>query len=133
MSLFSFLSISPQFAYQSSHIASEKWSHMGEGLKGTILHALDMVLGYFGAFCEFFAMKSCFQRPFSSISCIFNSSKHLPIAKKWQFQPEGVLTNCNLAKSDGKVFSQRLMLHNQKSNFLVNFSSFWYLWASYEY
>ena len=53
---FSFLSISPQFAYQSSHKASDMWSHMGEGLRGTILHALDMFLGYFGAFCEFFAV-----------------------------------------------------------------------------
>ena len=44
-SFFSFLSISPQFAYQSSHKASEMWSHMGQGLKGTILHSLDIVSG----------------------------------------------------------------------------------------
>ena len=33
----------------------------------------------------------------------------------------------------GRCFQQGLLLNYIKSNFLVNFSSFWYLRASYEY
>ena len=64
MSLFSFLSISPQFAYQSSHKASEMWSHMGEGLKGTILHALDMVFRLFWGFLWVFCNEKLFSKAF---------------------------------------------------------------------
>ena len=49
-------------------------------------------------------MKSCFEWPFSRISCILNLSKHLPTAKKLQIQLEVVLKNCNHAKSVGKEF-----------------------------
>ena len=72
-------------------------------------------------FCEFFAMRRRFQRPFCNISCIFNSSKHLPIAKKWQLQREGVLTNCNQAKSDGKVVSTKAFASSHKKQFIGQF------------
>ena len=48
MRLFNVLSISHQFAHKSSHKPSEMWSHMGEVLKGAILHDLDMVFRLFG-------------------------------------------------------------------------------------
>ena len=101
--------------------ASEKWLRMGRGTCRTISHALSMVISLFGLFCEVFAMKSCFQRPFSSISCIFNLSKHLPIAKKWQIQWEGVLTNCNQAKSNGKVVSTKAFASSHKKQFIGQF------------
>ena len=47
MSLFSFWPISPQFCIVKSTKASEKWSHMGEGLGGPLFHALGMVFRLF--------------------------------------------------------------------------------------
>ena len=73
----------------------------------------------FRLFWSFFV--SCFQRPFSSISCIFNFLKHHPIAKKWQIQWEGVLTNCNQAKSDGKVVSTKAFASSHKKQFIGQF------------
>ena len=69
-------------------------------------------------------MRTCFQRQFSSISCIFNSSKHVPVAKKWQKRRKRVLTNCNHAKSDGNVVSTKTFSSLQKIQFLVKFQLF---------
>ena len=59
-------------------------------------------------------MRTCFQGQFSSISCIFNSSKHVPVAKKWQKRRKRVLTNCNHAKSDGNVVSTKTFAWSHK-------------------
>jgi len=69
-------------------------------------------------------MRTCFQRQFSSISCIFNSSKRVPVAKKWQKRREHVLTNCNHAKSDGNVVSTKAFASLQKIHFLIDFRFF---------
>lgn len=96
-----------------------------ESLWGTIYHALGMVFRLFrGVFCAFFAMRTCFQRQFSSISCIFNSSKHVTVAKKWQKRRERVLTNCNHAKSDGNVVSNTGFCFLTKNPFLDKFQIF---------
>ena len=71
-----------------------------------------------GLFCAVLAMRPCFQRPFSNISCIFNLSKHVPIAKKWQKRRERVLTNCNHAKSNGNVVSTKAFASLHEMQFL---------------
>ena len=105
---FQFLAYLTTVCQGKSTKALEKCSPIRESLWGNIFHALGMVFRLFrDIFVYFFAMRPCFQRPFSSISCIFTSSKHVPIAKKWQKRRERVLTNCNHAKSDGNVVSTK--------------------------
>ena len=50
MSLFSFWPISPQFCIVKSTKASEKWSHMGEGLGDPFSMLQAWFLDYSGAF-----------------------------------------------------------------------------------
>ena len=64
MSLFSFWPISPQFCIVKSTKASEKWSHMGEGLWGPLFHALGMVFILFGSFLRFFCNEKAFSKAF---------------------------------------------------------------------
>ena len=72
----------------------------GRDLTGTTLDALDMVFRLFEAFfVSFFAMESCFQRPFSSICCIFNSTKHGGGPNDFENIP-----NSFLSKNKEKVF-----------------------------
>ena len=61
MSLFSFWPISPQFCIVKSTKASEKWSHMGEGLGKPLFHTLGMV---FGAFLWIFCNEQVFSKAF---------------------------------------------------------------------
>jgi len=81
------------------------FTHRGVTL-GALLHALGMFLDYLGDFLCIFSNETLFSKPFFvSIFCIFNSSKHAPIAKKWQKRRGRILTTCNYAKSGGTVVS----------------------------
>ena len=62
MSLFSFLCISPQFAYQSSNKATKMWSHMGEGLNGTTSHSSVLGLRLFWGFIVIFCNEKMFKK-----------------------------------------------------------------------
>ena len=72
------------------------WSHMGEGQKGTILHALDMGFRLFWFFCQFFWVISCFQWSLSSISCILIHQNTFLLQKSGKF--------------NGKVFWQIVIM-----------------------
>ena len=119
---FQFLPYFTSFCIVKFAKASEKWLHTGEGLGGPLFpcirHGFQTILEHF---CEFLAMRRRYQRPFCNISSIFNLSKHLLIAKKWQIQREGVLTNCNQAKSDGKVVSTQAFASSHEKQFIGQF------------
>ena len=74
----------------------------------SIFHAVRNVFykTNWGIFCAVFA---CFLRPFPSISSIFNSSKHIPIFKKWPIQQGHVLTIVILPKAMGRRFQKKLI------------------------
>ena len=133
MGLFSFRPISPQFAEESLLKPLKSVHPWGRHFGRPFSMVYAQFLDYLGVFSAGFAVKPCFQGLFCSISFNFQLTKHVAMAKKWQMRQERVVTNCNHAKNNENMVSTMALLHHIKSNFLVNFSSFWYLWTSYEY
>ena len=130
MSLFSFWPISPQFCIVKSTKASEKWSHMGEGLGGPLFHALGMVFRLFwGIFVNFVQWEGVFKGLFATFPAFSICQNTFPLQKSGKFNGKVFWQIVIKPKAMGRWFQQRLLLHHIKSNLLVNFSSFWCLWA----
>ena len=99
---------------------------MGQGIWGSISHPSGMLWRPFrGRFLQILQPKGVFRSLFLCISCIYETSKPLPVAKGWQLQWEGVLTFRTLiVKAMGRCFQLGIYASYLNSNFLVNFSSF---------
>ena len=127
MSLFSFWPISPQFCIVKSTKASEKWSHMGEGLGGPLFHALGMVFRLFwGIFVIFLQWEGVFKGLFATFPAFSIRQNTFPLQKSGKFNGKvfwqivikpkamkrcfcdgkGFSTKCNCWKCDGKAFTK---------------------------
>ena len=84
----------------------EKWLPIGQGIWGSISHPSGMLWRPFrGHFLQILQPKGVFRSLFLCISCIYETSKPLPVAKEWQSQWEGVLTFRTLiVKPMGRCF-----------------------------
>ena len=93
--------------------AYEKWSQIEKRIWGSIFHPSGMLWGPFrGRFLQVLQPKGVFWSPFLCISCIYKSSKPLPVANEWQLQWEGVQTICTLiVNAMGRGFQKVFVLH----------------------
>ena len=134
MSLFSLLAYFTSVCQGKSTKDPEKCSLIEESIWETIFHALGIVFKLFrGAFVHFLWWKHVFRDNFPIFPAFSICQNTFPSQKYGKCDGNLFWQIVIMPKAMGTRFQQWLLLYHIKSNFFVHFSSFWYLWASYEY